>query len=50
MNEQQKAKELIEKFGKSKAIEVVDSILDELNLNYNEKRIDFYLDVRNLIL
>lgn len=50
MNEQQKAKELIERFGKENAIKVVDLILDELNLNYNEKRIDFYLDVRNLIL
>jgi hypothetical protein len=47
--EQKKAQELIEKFGKESANKVCDLIITELQIDWNQDRIDFYLDVKNLL-
>lgn len=48
-NFEQKAKDLVVVFGKDTAIKVVDVIITELQHNWNQDRIDFYLDVRSYI-
>jgi hypothetical protein len=47
--EEQKAKELIGKYGAVIANHVVDEIITELQTDWNQDRIDFYLDVKNII-
>ena len=49
MTPEKKAKELIEQFGKANANKVCDFILTEIQLNWNQERIDFYLDVKSLL-
>lgn len=45
----QKAEDLVLVFGKETALKVVDIIITELQLEWNQDRIDFYLEVRFLI-
>jgi len=47
--EEKKAKEIIEKYGKIFANNVCEDIITELQLDWNQERIDFYLDVKNII-
>lgn len=47
MKTEQKAKELLVKFGYKTANDVVDSIIDAIKEFKNEQRIDFWLDVKN---
>jgi len=42
-----KAEELINAHGKVVANKVVDGILTEIQENWNQSRIDFWLDVKN---
>lgn len=44
-----KTQKLIEKFGKENANKVCDLIITELQIYWNQDRIDFYLDVKNLL-
>ena len=44
--ENKKAKELVNKYGKIIADNVCDDIITELQENWNQDRIDFYLDVK----
>lgn len=44
----QKAKELVDKYGITVAQEVADAILTEVQeIGWNQKKIDYYLDVKN---
>jgi len=47
--ETKKANELIQKYGKTQANNVCDDIITELQLNWNQERIDFYLDIKLII-
>jgi len=47
--EERKAKELIDNYGKLIANHIVDEIITELQIDWNQERIDFYLDVKNII-
>jgi len=47
--EKQKAKELITNYGKAIANHIIDEIITELQIDWNQQRIDFYLDVKNII-
>ena len=42
-----KAKELIKKHGYDIANPIVDQMLDELQKDWNQDKIDFWLDVKN---
>jgi len=44
--EKNKAIELVNKYGKIFASNVCDDIITELKENWNQERIDFYLDVK----
>jgi hypothetical protein len=46
MNAKEKAKKLVEKHGKELAKRIVDGCMDELQIDWNQERIDYYLDVR----
>lgn len=44
----QKAKQLVDKYGVVVAKEVIDGLLTEVQeLGWNQKKIDYYLDVRS---
>lgn len=44
----QKAKQLVDKYGVVVAKEVIDGLLTEIQeLGWNQKKIDYYLDVRS---
>jgi hypothetical protein len=44
----QKAKQLVDRYGVVVAKEVIDGLLTEVQeLGWNQKKIDYYLDVRN---
>lgn len=45
----QKAKSLLSNNCKEVANKIVDNILNEIQSNWNQTRIDFYLDVKNEI-
>lgn len=47
MNSEQKAKQLLSKFGYKVANDVADLILDEIKSFKNQGKIDFWLDVKN---
>lgn len=47
MNSEQKAKQLLSKFGYKVANDVADLILDEIKRFKNQGKIDFWLDVKN---
>ena len=49
MDPRTKAKELIVAHGKEVANKIVDALLTEVQTSWNQKRIDFYLDVKNEI-
>ena len=49
MNEYEKAKQLVLLHGVDIANKVVDGILDEIQIKWNQERIDYYLDVRREI-
>lgn len=49
MSEEQKAKELVLTYGKEVAKKVCGLLIDELQTDWNQERIDFYLDVINKI-
>lgn len=46
---EKKAKYLLEKYGKETANKIVGEILTELQENWNQERIDFYLDIKSLL-
>ena len=46
MNEEQKAKDLVLKYGLETSEKIVDEIITELQEDWNQERIDFYLDVK----
>jgi len=42
-----KAKELFEKYGYETANSIADTMLDEFQTEWNQEKIDFWLDVKN---
>jgi hypothetical protein len=49
MKAELKAKQLVEKHGKELSKRIVDGVMDELQVDWNQEKIDYYLEVRFLI-
>ena len=49
MTEKEKASELVRIYGVETALEIIDTRLDQSQEPWNQKDIDFYLDVRLLV-